>query len=148
MHPRAKAPDAVGGGGAQQLLEQHGAEATVLPAVLHHERDLDGVGRAGGLVARHRDDRVGIVGGLDHQRQPGAVVHRGEEARPVGRQAPHGREEAVVPRVEAEALVERHQPARVVGDDPAHSHERAVAQRHRPLEVGPDRPSAVCGLPL
>ena len=118
----------------QQFAEQHRAEPAILPAVLHDEGDLGHSRLAGRLVARHGDERIGIFRRLDDERQPRLVVDVGVEARPVGRQPLHDREETAIARVATQVIVERHEARRVVRTDRTHADAGAVTQEDRPVE--------------
>jgi hypothetical protein len=67
--------------------------AATLPAILDEEGDLGHVGPIGGLGASDCDQRIGLFGQFHDQRQSRAVVDLGQEARPVGRQSSHHRED-------------------------------------------------------
>src|SRR5207247_8476664 len=66
---------------------------------------------------------------LDHEREAAVVVHVGEEACPVGRQATHDGEEALVARVAAGAIVELGEARFVVGTDRPEAQTLAARQQ-------------------
>jgi hypothetical protein len=120
----------------QDLVEQDAAEPQALPAVLHDEGDLGDSGLARRLVAPDADQCRLFVRALGHQRQPLAVVHVGEEVRPVGRKPPHDGEEPLVRGVTAQPVVEGNETRLVVGADRAQPHDGAIAELDGALELG------------
>src|SRR5712692_8070286 len=77
QHVSNEAMNAARLGGLEEIAEQRGADASILPAVLNDEGDLRRVLPVGGLVARHRDQLARLL--LHDQRQPPAIVHVGQK---------------------------------------------------------------------
>lgn len=136
-HVGTKPPVGPRGGGTEYRVEEQRSEASILPVVLYHERDLHGVGLLEGVVAAYGDE-LGIAACrvFDDQREAPAVVDRGEDSRPVGGQAFHDREEPMMGAVAALAAVERLQSRCVVRTDRSQSHDGAVPEGERVLELG------------
>src|SRR5438876_9943334 len=109
-HFGAEALEATLGARANDVVEQHVAQALPLVTVREDESDLGGrltIRRLKTPDSDELDARHGLALGDEGQATP--VVHVGEEVDPVGRYLPHHREEALVGRAPREALVERDQ---------------------------------------
>src|SRR5581483_12038924 len=89
---------AVERGGAQELAHQQRAEPLALPAVLHHDRELDHALLAGDrLVSGDTYEGPGLRRRvLGHDGEAALVVDVREEMGPVGRQPLHDREESLI----------------------------------------------------
>jgi len=132
-HEGAKAMDAARLGRVEEGVEEDHPEALALESVLHHEGDLHGVGLVGGLVASHGHEVWAV---LDHEGETPPIVDAGEHVRPVGRQAPHHREEALVGGVLTQPIVQLDEAGRVVGADGTKVQLRSIPQPHRTFELG------------
>src|SRR5947199_1987698 len=133
--PGPEACDPVFRRGAKELRDEQRAQPLALPAVLDDEGDL-GDALLHRLVARDADQRGRRRREvLDHEREAAVVVHVGQEACPVGRQATHDGEEALVARVAAGAIVELGEARFVVGADRPEAQTLAARQRQRPVEA-------------
>src|SRR2546425_4291073 len=133
--PGPEACDSVFRRGAKELRDEQRAQPLAPPAVLH---DAGALGDAPlhRLAARDADQRGRRRREvLDHEREAAVVVHVGEEACPVGRQATHDGEEALVARVAAGAIVELGEARFVVGTDRPEAQTLAARQRQRPVEA-------------
>ena len=110
----------------EQIRQEGRTEALVLPPVLDHQGHLGGLRIVGRLPASDAD-QLGPVPPvvLGHEREPPAVVDRGEPPSPVRREPLLGREEALVDGVPAEPVEERDEGAR----RPGGSRGRAPAPR-------------------
>src|SRR4029077_2643609 len=117
------------------LVEENRPEASVLPGVLHDERDLDRVLLVERIVPSYGDER-GAPGARHDERETPLVVHGGQYRRPVGREPLHDREEPLVGRLEAQATVERLQSRRVVRTDGPNMDDGAVLESELVLELG------------
>ncbi len=99
-----------------------------------------------GLVAGHCDELGRFRGPtLGNQREPAPVIHGGEQAGPIGRQAAHHGEEALVGGVGAQPLVQCDEPQGIVLSDGADAEARAILEHHLALElagIGRGRPHA------
>jgi hypothetical protein len=136
QHPRAETPDVARLGCGQQRVEHDGAKPPVLPSVLDDEGDLGSVVPVGRLVARHAH-QLGRFGGalFGEEGETAVIVHVGEKMGPVGRQASHDAEEALVRGMAAQPIVERDQALLIFGADRAKAHPRAVAQEDCLLQI-------------